>query len=96
MKTNKILFWITAALIILTGGIYGGLKEWTGASQEISETSSELTNVNLSDLMASMNINQLAEPLEAPDFELTSLEGVKHRLSQYRGKAVILSFWATW
>jgi peroxiredoxin len=33
---------------------------------------------------------------EAPDFELTSLDGKQVRLSDYRGKAVLLNFWATW
>jgi peroxiredoxin len=32
----------------------------------------------------------------APDFTLSSLDGVKVRLSDYRGKAVLLNFWATW
>ena len=32
----------------------------------------------------------------APDFELLNLEGEKVSLSQYKGKIVILDFWATW
>jgi peroxiredoxin len=32
----------------------------------------------------------------APDFELTSLDGKKMHLSDFRGKAVLLNFWATW
>ncbi len=32
----------------------------------------------------------------APDFELTSLDGRKIKLSDYKGKAVVLNFWATW
>ncbi|MFY3793047.1 TlpA family protein disulfide reductase [Ureibacillus sp. MALMAid1270] len=33
---------------------------------------------------------------EAPDFELQTLSGETVRLSDYRGKKVILNFWATW
>lgn len=32
----------------------------------------------------------------APDFSLASLEGPAIKLSDYRGKAVLLNFWATW
>lgn len=32
----------------------------------------------------------------APDFSLTSLDGKTLKLSDFRGKAVLLNFWATW
>jgi peroxiredoxin len=32
----------------------------------------------------------------APDFHLLSLDGTKVTLSDFRGKAVLLNFWATW
>ncbi len=32
----------------------------------------------------------------APDFELTDLDGNRHRLSDYRGQVLIINFWATW
>jgi thiol-disulfide isomerase/thioredoxin len=32
----------------------------------------------------------------APDFSLESLDGKTTRLSDFRGKAVLLNFWATW
>lgn len=32
----------------------------------------------------------------APDFELKTLDGKSVKLSDYRGKAVLLNFWATW
>jgi len=33
---------------------------------------------------------------DAPDFELKTLEGKTVHLRDYRGKAVLLNFWATW
>lgn len=33
---------------------------------------------------------------EAPDFELEKLDGLPFRLSDQRGKVVVLDFWATW
>lgn len=32
----------------------------------------------------------------APDFEFETFEGVKYRLSDLRGKVVVLNFWASW
>jgi thiol-disulfide isomerase/thioredoxin len=32
----------------------------------------------------------------APDFELQTLDGKNAKLSDFRGKAVLLNFWATW
>jgi peroxiredoxin len=32
----------------------------------------------------------------APDFQLSSLDGRQVKLSSYRGKAVLLNFWASW
>lgn len=32
----------------------------------------------------------------APDFELETMDGEKVKLSDYRGKPVLLNFWATW
>ena len=32
----------------------------------------------------------------APSLELSDLQGAKHALADYRGKPVVLNFWATW
>jgi hypothetical protein len=34
--------------------------------------------------------------LKAPDFSLPDLQGVTHRLSDYRGSKVLLATWASW
>jgi cytochrome c biogenesis protein CcmG/thiol:disulfide interchange protein DsbE len=35
-------------------------------------------------------------PRPAPDFVLTSFDGQRLQLSDYRGRIVVLNFWATW
>ncbi|MCK5139636.1 MAG: hypothetical protein KAQ85_07335 [Thermodesulfovibrionia bacterium] len=96
MKTNKKLLWAITVLIILLGGIYGGLKEWTGASSGIADINSEPVNITISDLMASTNMYGLKEPQSPPDFNLLSLDGEKVQLISHRGNVMLLSFWATW
>jgi peroxiredoxin len=33
---------------------------------------------------------------KAPEFELDDLQGAHHKLSDYRGKVVMINFWASW
>ncbi|MCM3708712.1 MULTISPECIES: peroxiredoxin family protein [Cytobacillus] len=46
----------------------------------------------------SQPVNQtgLGIGLKAPDFELKNLQGETVKLSDYKGKKVMLNFWATW
>jgi len=39
---------------------------------------------------------RITQATVAPDFSLESLDGKHMRLSDWRGKAVLLNFWATW
>lgn len=44
----------------------------------------------------SQNLPSIAEGEMAPNFELKTLDGDHVQLSDYRGKKVIVNFWATW
>ncbi len=41
-------------------------------------------------------LTPIADAPQAPDFHLSDSEGVGHRLTDYRGRVVIVNFWATW
>ncbi len=45
---------------------------------------------------ASPPIAQASKPASAVDFSLASIDGKQVRLSDMRGKVVLLNFWATW
>jgi len=53
------------------------------------------------DAELAMKLNQAGfdvpkETLPSIEFELTNLEGISEKLSDYKGKVVFLNFWATW
>jgi cytochrome oxidase Cu insertion factor (SCO1/SenC/PrrC family) len=53
-------------------------------------------NARLSELLDAMKMYHFDGVQEAPSFELMSVDGENVSLHQYRGKVVLLSFWATW
>ena len=44
----------------------------------------------------SYQLNRLETPVQAPDFSLDDMDGEQHSLRDYRGKVIMLNFWATW
>jgi thiol-disulfide isomerase/thioredoxin len=48
------------------------------------------------DQALSYQFTALEPPLAAPDFVLSDMDGERHTLQDYRGKVVLLNFWATW
>lgn len=47
-------------------------------------------------LFAGQSMTAIPGKVVAPDFELIDTDGNTHRLSDYRGKTVIINFWTTW
>ncbi len=43
-----------------------------------------------------MNLQPYDPPKPAPDFALPDLQGTTVQLAAFRGKVVLLFFWATW
>lgn len=48
------------------------------------------------DLFFKIGITPVKGDKKAPDFSLQDLNGKKFELNQFRGKVVLLNFWATW
>jgi peroxiredoxin len=47
-------------------------------------------------LWATPSMTELKEKKLAPELSLKDMESVTHRLEDFRGKTVIINFWATW
>ena len=48
------------------------------------------------DHLAKLGVNRLDKKIDAPEFILPDLKGTKRSLSEFRGKFIMLNFWATW
>ncbi len=71
---------VGSILLALTGALLPGLA--LALDLPAPELSHELT--------------RLETPVPAPDFRLRDMDNNLHSLSDYRGKVVMLNFWATW
>lgn len=78
---------IPLILIFLAVALFFFLKP---ATQQIDSTSQSL-NSETSPLLTTLN-----PAIAAPDFTLTDMDGETHSLASYKGKPVIINFWATW
>jgi hypothetical protein len=84
----KSKLWIMALTLpaVLASGAVLIFDLYPRSAQGTSET----------DLMASMGISRTISQFRAPEFALKDLEGNTVRLSDHRGKVVLVNFWTTW
>ncbi len=68
------------ALVVLALAALGGLLGWAVANNAPATAGSGARRVGR----------------VAPDFTITSFDGARFRLSEQRGKVVVINFWASW
>ena len=95
LKRNSLV--LSGALLILAVFAWAG---WANFEYRKQATEHLLASVAKGELVVAAGEDPLvASPLNdkpAPDFTLEDLAGKKVSLSSYRGKAVLINFWATW
>jgi thiol-disulfide isomerase/thioredoxin len=53
-------------------------------------------NTNPNVVLPGTPVTSASSKAPPPDFEVPTIDGGKIKLSQYRGKVVVIDFWATW
>ena len=80
---------ITAVILLVIGGLFVQ-RDLLGDESDSTVIQSQVVELGLLD-DRSVKLN---EPV--PDFVLLNLDGDPVRLSDFRGKTVVLNFWASW
>jgi cytochrome c biogenesis protein CcmG/thiol:disulfide interchange protein DsbE len=96
VKRNTLV--ITAVLFILATFAWAG---WANFEYRKQASERLLASAAQGELVASAtgDTSQYLSPLEgkaAPDFSLEDLNGKKLSLADYKGKALLINFWAIW
>lgn len=95
MKRNTLVLAIT--FLVLATFAWAGWANWEYRKQAAERVMATVAQGEL--VAAAADTSMTSSPLigkPAPDFTLEDLNGKKVSLSSYKGKAVMINFWATW
>jgi peroxiredoxin len=97
VKRNTLV--LTAVLFILATFAWAGWANWEYRKQAAERLLANAAHGELVAATAPGDDGQYVSPLlgkPAPEFSLEDLSGKKVSLASYKGKAVLINFWATW
>ena len=98
-KKYKLLILILVFVLLIGGAsaLYSRLSTQMAPNRlAVQETEAPPTEVPEETQPAEATEETRPQGIEAPDFTVYDLEGNEVHLSDYRGKPVILNFWASW
>ena len=92
-KTLKIVLFALVFVALLLGA--KRLYDTLGSQVQLDTLATQAAQTSQETQSAQAEGTEPAKQL-APDFTVYDLEGNSHKLSDFRGKPVILNFWASW
>ncbi len=97
-KGNRTLLILVALLVLVALAVWmlpdGNASQATGEPAATTEQTEPAEPAEPEDEIAATTL--VKEGMEAPDFTVTMLDGSTVKLSDLRGKVVLVNFWATW
>ncbi|PFK32180.1 thiol:disulfide interchange protein [Bacillus cereus] len=84
---------LTIVVVLLCLASYAVYEHQIGKNEKQVSEEPVKSEATMKEIIAK---NGIEVGKNAPDFELSKLDGTKVRLSDLKGKKVILNFWATW
>ncbi len=93
---GKVLYWFLAGELIRGFQRGGDSFAWANRKWQDFRATNPYPEYNAAVLEALDKAMALRPGRPAPDFTLTDLDGQSVSLSQFRGKVVLLDFWASW
>jgi cytochrome c biogenesis protein CcmG/thiol:disulfide interchange protein DsbE len=96
VKRNTIVLGVT--LLILAAFAWAGWANWEYRKQQAEKAAATAVHATL-EKGESVDALYASSPLlgkTAPEFNLEDLSGKKVKLADYKGKALMINFWATW